>query len=79
MSDPRCQCPCHTGEKGFFHCFSPCCDNPDVVSDPPPKVRQAVRIGEFKTITFPNIKSPDPTPISDVIAAIESQTMKRDG
>jgi hypothetical protein len=29
MSQERCSCPCHRGERGFFHCFLDCCDRPN--------------------------------------------------
>jgi hypothetical protein len=65
---PPCLCECHTGATGFFHCFSICCDDPDVVSDPPPPAPEPIKVGPFTKITLPQIKGVVPGTIADIFA-----------
>jgi len=71
---PPCLCRCHTGAKGFFHCFSICCDEPDVVSDPPPPTRPPVEVKPFESVTLPTIKKTFPGLASDDIVAASTMT-----
>lgn len=69
---PPCRCECHQGKKGFFHCFSVCCDEPNVVSDPPPPCPAPVEVRPFTKITMPVIKKVFPGLVADDIEAAPS-------
>jgi hypothetical protein len=62
-----CGCLCHKGKPGFYHCFSVCCDEPDVVCDPPPPQLKPMDTPKFTSITFPTIKKVFPGDLSDII------------
>lgn len=45
-----CNCPCHRGVKGFFHCWSDCCDFPNAL---PTDIKESIRLALQATLDNP--------------------------
>lgn len=72
----RCECGCHSGSPGHYHCMGVCrCEHPCKVCYPPPYVLPAIELG-FEKITFPTSKKPFPN--LDIPSIAGGSTMKKD-